>query len=213
MSRVLVLLFALAFLPTLCRAQVDVANYQIDVTGEWISTNPSCGSNCTETMNMDFVYERNLDPSSGTTSPFGWIDLNTFQVDSSGFLGQFSFLPRFNPVNSPGLWAIYGISATDLPVFNSALDEVDLHDQTFFGPVPTSLILYSCPYSNNCANAYPGQYPADISANTTTTKIVAMPESDPTWQLLLVLAMVFAISLLVKHRLGLLRADLCASRT
>jgi hypothetical protein len=160
-------------------------------------------------MNMDFLYEKNLDTT--TNGPDGWINLNTLQENSSGFLGQFSFLPSFF---GNGLWAIDGMSDTDLPFFNSALDEIDLHSQAFFNAQPTTLIIYNCPYQiSDCTNAFPGQFPLDITANTTETKIVAMPESDPTWQLLLVLAIVFAISLLAKHRLGLLRADLCASRT
>ena len=60
MRKIVVLLFALAFLPTFCLAgSIDTINYQINISATWIETNPACVSNCTENMNISYVFELN----------------------------------------------------------------------------------------------------------------------------------------------------------
>ena|ERR1017187_1826779 len=206
MHRVFILL--LAFLPTLCRAtQIDVTNYQIDVTGNWVETNPSCVSNCTETININYEFESNLDvfnPTATTNGIYGWIVASTMQVTSSGFLGDSFAAPSFVPPG--GLWADYGPQLSlGFPFFNSQRDEVDLGNP---GPGlsntgPATLLIYNCPYSDDCINAYPpslGEPPFDIIANNTTATVVQVPAFDSAWELLLISAIACTVGLFVKHR-------------
>ena len=153
------------------QAQIDTRNYQIDRAGNWIATNPNCVSNCTETMSMDYVYGSSR-LNLANDSIYGWIDLSTFQVSSSGFVGLFRSPDR------SGLFANSG--------------EI--------GPLPTVLSIYDCRHSDDCQNAYPGMYQGGKVANSTTTKVVQVPESDPEWEFLLILAVAGAVALLVKHR-------------
>ena len=110
MRRIFVLLLTLAFLPTLCLAgsidNFNVTNYQINITATWIETNPSCVLNCTETMNLNYEFELNLDAfnqNSPTLGIYGWVPLNTMQVSASGFLGSFSLE---NPHIISRVWSI-----------------------------------------------------------------------------------------------------------
>jgi hypothetical protein len=202
MHRVLVLLLTLAFLPALCHA--DTINYQINVTGTWIETNPSCVLNCTETMKLSYEFESNLEvfnPNSPTAGIYGWVPMNTMQVTASGFLGSFAFLPSFNPVS--GLWEDDNFPSADgIPFFNAQMDEIDLGVQGpgLSGRGGPDLFIHSCNFSNDCVNAYPGVFPLDIMANNTTSTAVRVPAFDSAWELLLVSAIFCTFGLFVKHR-------------
>ena len=205
MRRVLVLLLALAFLPTLCRAgSIDVTNYQVDVSGKFVEANPSCVSNCTETISVGYEFESNLDvfnPTSPTNGIYGWVVTSTIQVTSSGFLGSFSPASFIS-----GLWAHNGPQySLGFPFVNSLGDEIDLANP---GPGlsntgPATLLIYDCVSTRECANAYPGNPSSYIFANSTTATVVPMPESSPAWQFLLISASACTVGLFVKHRLGL----------
>ena len=96
MRRVLVLLVALAFLPALCRAQINITNYQVSITGNWTETNPSCISNCTATASISYEFEENNDAfnsASPNVGIYGWIVNSTIQTQSTGFLGTFTNVP------------------------------------------------------------------------------------------------------------------------
>ena len=199
MHRVLILL--LAFLPALCHA--DTINYQINVTGNWTETNPACVSNCTETINMSYEFELNQDVfnlNSPNADILGWIVESTLKVNSSGFLGSFS-----PSVFAPSLWTVYdnalGLSQ-GYPIYNSQRDEVDLANPApgLLNTSPTTLLLYNCPYSNDCVDAYPGVDPEYILANNTTATVVPVPAGDSAWELLLISAIACTAGLFVKHR-------------
>jgi hypothetical protein len=210
MRRVFVLLLALAFLPVLCQAQIDVTDYQIDITATWIGTGAPCvsnPSNCTETISMDYEFESNLDvfnPASPTAGIYGWIPMGTMRETSSGFLG--SFTPLFSPDLSNVLWVDTGRQLADgLPFFNSQPsnpqgDEIDLGNQ---GPGlsnsgPANVYIYNC--RDDCHYAFPN-YPSDngyIPANYTTFTTVQMPSGDTEWELLLVSMFICTAGLWVK---------------
>jgi hypothetical protein len=144
MRKVLVLLLALASLPVLCQAQTDVTNYQVDVISDWVETNPSCVSNCTETISMDYEFELNLDygnPTSPTSDIYGWYQGDTFQINSSGFLGSFVLAPH----TPEGLWGSYGPTVgLSIYFFNRQGDDVGLSNQVpsvANSAVPSRLLL------------------------------------------------------------------------
>jgi hypothetical protein len=200
MHRVLVLLLTLVFLPVLCRADsIDVANYQINISATWIETNPACVSNCTENMNISYVFELNTNPNP-TSVAFGWVDLSTLKESSSGFLGSFAFT---GPTS--GLWEDDLEPSVDALEFHNSLsanaDEIDLGQM---GPGLTTvrngspdMYIYDC-FSETCLNAYspPYQY---IQANSESSTAVAVPAGDSVW-ILLVSAIAWTFGFFVKQR-------------
>jgi len=214
MRRVLVLLLALAFLPTLCLAgsinNFNTTDYQVNVTGTWVETNPLCVVNCTETISMSYEFESNLDafnPTAATYGIFGWAVMNTIQVSASGFLG--SFFDPYSSLPSSSLWADNGRPLSEgIPILDSEGDEVDLGN---LGPGLSNtgaadFYIYNCQYQPAiCHPAFPN-YPtsnAYIFANTTTSTVVPVPAFDSAWELLLISAIACTFGLFVKHRLGL----------
>ena len=204
MHRVLVLLLTLAFLPALCHA--DTINYQINVTGTWIETNPSCVLNCTETMNLSYVFESNLDflnPNSPTSYIYGWVKMDTLQESSSGFMGSFS--NSFS--NAPALWEDDGTPSGDgIPFYNSFnangyRDEIDLGvmGPGLSGRGGPDLFIGDC-FTESCQNAYPGVPREDILDNRETSTAVKVPAFDSAWELLLISTIVCTFGLFVKHR-------------
>ena len=121
-------LLALAFLPVLCQADpIGVTDYQMNITATWIATNPTCGLNCTETMNISYVFDLNNSPNVDAR---GWVELDTLKESSSGFMGAFAFNSSFAPAS--GLYEDDGAPSGDgLPFFNAQRDEIDLG---FMGP-------------------------------------------------------------------------------
>jgi hypothetical protein len=214
MRRILVLLFALAFLPTLCLAgsidNFDVTTYQINITATWIATNPLCALNCTETMNISYRFESNLDvfnPNSSTDGIYGWVEMNTVQESSSGFMGSFTFRPNYPPAS--GLWEDDGAPSADgLPFYNvfngSPTDEIDIGvmGPGLSGRGGPDMLIYDC-FTESCQSSYPGIPGEDIRANTESSTAVQLPAGDSAWELVLVMAIVCTIGLFVKHRLGL----------
>ena len=191
MRRVLILLLVL--LPSLGWAgSIDTTAYQVNVSGTWLSTNPSCVSNCTETMSMSFVY----DAYPGLVNDvYGVIPLSTFQMASSGFLG--SFIP---PSSTSGLMQVDDFA--DGIAFRSSLgDEIDLDHFGFLGPNPIRLFIYDC-FSAECSDAYPHHIPspAYIDANALTTTVVQVPDEPSGWVLLLISAVACGFGLRVNHR-------------
>jgi hypothetical protein len=206
MHRVLVLLLTLVFLPVLCRADsIDVVNYQINITSTWIATNPACISNCTETMNLSYVFESNLDvfnPNSPNRGIFGWVEMNTLQESSSGFMGSFIFT-RFP---ASGLWEDDGQPSADgMPFYNTLNAPTDEIDLGIMGPGLSGkggpdLFISDC-FTESCQSAYPRVNPqAEIMANRETSTAVPVPAFDSAWELLLVSAGVCTFGLFVKHR-------------
>ena len=210
MRKILVLLFALAFLPTLCLAgsidNFDVTTYQINITATWIATNPLCALNCTETMNISYRFESNLDvfnSNSPTAGTYGWVEMNTVQESSSGFMAPFFVIP-----NRSGLWADYASPGADgLPFYdadpNGQRDEIDIG---FMGPGLNGIggprmIIWDC-MTESCGDAY--QHSAQlILANSESSTAVQVPAGDSALELVLVTAIVCTFGLFVKHRLGL----------
>jgi hypothetical protein len=209
MRKLVVLLFVLAFLPTLCLAGSidDVTTYQINITATWIETNPACVSNCTENMDLSYRYESNLDvfnPNSPNAGIFGWVEMNTIQESSSGFLGSFFDNVSNLPPNT--LWTDYGRHFGDgMPFVNSLDDEIDLGNQ---GPGlsnsgPPLMYIYSCTYDQSCRDAYPGVFTQYVMANRETSTAVQVPAFDSAWELLLISAIACTFGFFVKHRLDL----------
>jgi hypothetical protein len=200
MHRVLVLLLTLVFLPVLCRADsIDVVNYQINISATWIETNPACVSNCTENMNISYVFELNTNPNP-TSGAFGWVDLSTLKESSSGFLGSFAFTG-----STSGLWEDDLEPSVDALEFHNSLsanpDEIDLGQM---GPGLTNvrngspdMYIYDC-FSETCLNAYspPYQY---IQANSESSTAVPVPAGDSVW-ILLVSAIACTFGFFVKQR-------------
>jgi hypothetical protein len=182
----------------------------MNVTATWIATNPLCGSNCTETMDLSYVFELN-NGSNACMYPncYGWVQMNTMQESSSGFLGSFAYNPSFTQPS--GLWEDDGQPSDDgIPFFNAQLDEIDLG---FMGPglgyeknFGPDLLIYNC---SDCHDAYPGVDPEDIDANYATSTAVQMPAGDTEWKLLLASMFLCAAGVWVMRRLGLTPADLC----
>jgi len=203
--RTIFVLLALALLPVLCQADpMNVTDYQINVIGTWIETNPSCVSNCTENMSLSYEFESNRD-FNNANSPYygvyGWIVGSTFTVNSSGFLGSFTG-------GGPGLETVDGLGMSEGydGIYNSNGDEIDLANPSpgLNNPYPARLLIEECPpSSNDCINAYPGIHPEFIPANTTTAVVIPVPAGDSAWQLLLASMFICSAGLWVKHGLGL----------
>jgi hypothetical protein len=203
--RIFVLL-ALAFLPALCHADpIDVTNYQMNITATWIETNPACVSNCTENMNISYVFELNNSFNTGTSEGLGWVEMNTLKESSSGFLGSFSPTTGFP---ASGLWEDDGgPSADGLPFYNTLLsangysDEIDL-GKMGPGVVPSEnyadMYIYDC-FSETCQNAYSGPYEY-IRPNTESSTAVQVPAGDTGWELTIASMFFCAAGLWVKHR-------------
>ena len=204
MRKLVVLLFPLACLSTVCLADsIDTVNYQINITATWIETNPACLSNCTETMNLSYIFELNVNPNS-TSSALGWVQMNTMQESSSGFMG--SFTNSFS--SAPALWEDDGQPGADgIPfynTFNAPTDEIDLGvmGPGLSGRGGPDLFIADC-VTANCQNAYPGVFPEDIMANRETSTAVKVPAFDSAWELLLISAITCTYGFFVKHRRSL----------
>jgi hypothetical protein len=214
MRRMLVLLFALVSLPTVCLAgSIDnVTNYQINITATWIETNPACVSNCTETMNLSYEFESNLDvlnPNSPTYGIYGWVPMDTLQESSSGFMGSFSF-QRFSAIPASGLWEDDGLPSADGIPFNNAFSASGYRDEIDLGIMGPGLsgrggphMFISDCFTESCQNAYPGVTPEDIMDNRETFTAVKVPAGDSAWELLFVSTIICTFGLFVKYRLGL----------
>ncbi len=207
--RKLGILLVLTFLPTLCLAgSIDnITTYQINITATWIETNPACVLNCTETMNLSYKFESNLDvlnPNSPTHGIYGWVQMDTMQESSSGFMGSFS--NSFS--HAPALWEDDGTPSADgIPfynVFNGPTDEIDVGvlGPGLSGRGGPDLFIADC-VTYSCQNAYPGVTPEDIMDNRETSTAVKVPAFDSMWELLVVSVGVCTFGLFVKHRLGL----------
>jgi len=120
-----------------------------------IAAAPSCLSNCTnESIAVNFLF----DPASIDTvgEPNGWIDPNTFQIISSGFLGSFS--PVITAKGIEDHWFDQYI-----PLFDSHHDELDISTpigpdilHPIFFPIGTNTIswnFYACG-SPGCPSAH-----------------------------------------------------------
>jgi hypothetical protein len=206
--RTIFVLLALAFLPVLCKADpIGVTDYQMNITATWIATNPLCGTNCTETMNLSYVFElNNGSPCIYEQGCAGWIQTDTLRVSSSGFMGAFAFNSSFAPAS--GSYEDDGAPSADgLPFFNAQRDEIDLGfmgpglgSEKNFGPY---MFIYACNFSTDCHDAYPGVPPSDILDNRETSTAVKVPAFDSAWELLLGSAIACTFGFFVKHRLDL----------
>jgi hypothetical protein len=208
--RTIFVLLALAFLPVLCKADpIGVTDYQINITATWIETNPACISNCTENMNISYVFEKNNSPN---VQGFGWVDLSTLQESSSGFLGSFVFK---GPTS--GLWEDDLMPSADgMPFYNSLLNEKGYSDEIDLGMMGPGLykgnefnnggpymFIYDC-FSESCQNAYPRTNPQEEKmANRETSTAVKVPAFDSMWELIVVSVGACTFGFFVKHRLVL----------
>jgi hypothetical protein len=204
--RTIFVLLALAFLPVLCKADpIGVTDYQINIAATWIETNPACVSNCTENMNISYVFELNTNPNP-TSGAFGWVDLSTLKESSSGFLGSFAFGGPTSGLYEDDLQP----SVDALEFHNSLLNNVGYADEIDLGQMGPGLTnvrngspdmyIYDC-FSETCLNAYspPYQY---IQANSESSTAVPVPAGDSVW-ILLVSAIACTFGFFVKHRLDL----------
>ena len=188
MRRVLFTVLVLAFLSALGWADnVDLSHpYHVYVSGTWNSHDPSCASNCTETVTLNFVYYPNL-----LTYPYGaFFDSGTFQMTSSGFLGAFDG----SPFTGSGFRPVY-IGADDAWAFrNSSGDEIDLDHNGFIGPFPIRMYIYDC-FSDACRSAFPGNPPSSayIEATQLTATVTPVSDGDDHINWILIVASAFAI--------------------
>ncbi|HWC18505.1 MAG TPA: hypothetical protein VG498_15895 [Terriglobales bacterium] len=176
-----VICLALSFLSVLSFAD----SYQIDISANWISQSTTCGSNCAETINMNFSYVP--DSNFSVDNNYGSMDLSTFQLSSSGFLDP------LEPLTYSGNYV-----AIDGLAFRTATgNEVDL-DNFGFGlnfplSVPVRLFIYDC-VTAECRAAYPDRpsSPAYIDATYLNVSVTPMPEGANSWELLLTSLLVCA---------------------
>jgi hypothetical protein len=206
-------LLALTLLSAFCHA--DTINYQINVIGNWTETNPACVSNCTETVNMNYEFEQNLDvfnPTSPTNGIYGWMVNSTLQASSSGFLGSFINLPTsgLRPDLSP-------TDSQAMAFYTSLGFEVDLANPgpglvySGYNTGPAKLLIYDCYQVSTCFSMYPEDSDGTdyLFANNTTVTVVQVPAFDSAWELLLISTIACTVGLFVKHRPGLTPSRPC----
>jgi hypothetical protein len=183
-------LLALVFLATSAWAD---SVYDVNVWGTWNSKNSSCVSNCTETIGMSFLFVANPDPGV-----YGWIDLSSFKMGSSGFLGSFG-LPN-GATDAFGLLPV-GHEADGLAFRNSLGDEIDLNHFGFLNNPPISLFVYDC-LSDECRNGFPHSFTsaAYIEADYMKATVVSVSDGTSTWEALSITTLVCTLAMVVRAR-------------
>ncbi len=191
MRRTSILLLILALLPSFSWADPIL---QVNSWATWFTKNPSCTSNCTQTVAVDFLF----DPTKLDES--GWIiDASTFHTASSGFLGSFSPGIRSDGTirtDNVELWMVNGLGD------EIGLNGFDYYDGPRVGNNTMRWEFWNC-RSAACQDAFPGSetYVTAPDATYQASKVTRISVPEPNiFVLLLVAAVACTISQMALYR-------------